>query len=37
MYDSEDITKDEENVFMGTISQTSEDNLDMEGEVNLET
>ena len=36
-YDSEDITKDEENIFLGTITQTSEDNSDVKREVNLET
>ena len=36
-YDSEDITGDEENIFIGTITQTSEDNSDVEIEVNLET
>ena len=36
-YDSEDITQDEENLFIGTITQTSKYNLDVEREVNLET
>ena len=36
-YDSEYITEDEENLFIGTITQTLEDNLDVEREVNLET
>ena len=36
-YDSEDITEDEENLFIGKITQTSEDNSNVEREVNLET
>ena len=36
-YDSEDINEDEENLFIGTITQTLEDNSDVEREVNLET
>ena len=35
-YDSEDITEDEENILIGTITQTSEDNSDVEREVILE-
>ena len=35
--DSEYITEDEENIFIGTTTQTSEDNSDVEREVNLET
>ena len=36
-YDSEDITEDEENLFIGKITQTSKDNSNVEREVNLET
>ena len=36
-YDSEDITEDEKNLFIGRRTQTSEDNSDVEREVNFET
>ena len=36
-HDSEYITEDEENIFIGIVTQTSEDDSYVEREVNLET
>ena len=35
-YDREDITEGEENIFIGKLTQNSEDNSDVERKVNLE-